>query len=116
MNTDTHFYSTTGLTITGNTNLIVSQIASLSCTTDLQVESLTWLLGSEVVSNTVGEQQLVLTFDPVSDSLHNRVYTCRSVTSYGVQERNVTITVQGEYSVSMFTSFWCHACHELASS
>lgn len=86
-----------GLIISGNTDLIVSETASISCSTDLRVESIAWLHERELISSVAGEQHLVLTFGHVSDSQHGRVYTCQSTASYGTQERNVTINVQGKW-------------------
>ena len=54
--------------------------------------------GTEVAMTTT-EQMLDLPFNPVSDSLHNSVYTCRatrSVADGGPGEQTVTLTVTGE--------------------
>ena len=41
-------------------------------------------------------QTLDLPFTPVSDSLHNSVYTCRVTRAEGTGEQTVTLTVTGE--------------------
>ena len=94
-----------GLTISGSTDLTVSEKASINCSTDLQVESIAWLYQNEVISSVAGEQHLVLTFDRVSDSQHGRVYMCQSVASYGTQERNVTVNVQSKWPL-LFVVYW----------
>ena len=54
-----------------------------------------WLYNGEVVVNSTG-QQANLTFDPVEDDIHNRVYTCRANASDVSFTSSITISVQGK--------------------
>ena len=78
---------------------IVGQTASLACTTDLDdITVLQWLDASDMILATAeGPQQptVLIDFDPVSDSIHNSLYTCRAVTSAGNQDQHVSILVEG---------------------
>ena len=51
------------------------------------------------VVETSNSQQVDLTFSPVFDYLHNREYSCRAITAYGMLERRITITVESKYDV-----------------
>ncbi len=51
------------------------------------------------VVETSNSQQVDLTFHPVFDYLHNREYSCRAITAYGILERRITITVESKYNV-----------------
>ena len=53
-----------------------------------------WLYYDEVIAQNFANEVL-LVVPTVNDSLHNRQYTCRITTSFGVQERNTTIIVSG---------------------
>ena len=86
-----------GLTFIGSTNVRVGQNATISCTSDLHVQSVSWMLNNNVVE-TSNSQQVDLIFGPVVDYLHNREYTCRAITSYGVLERTVTLTVESKFN------------------
>lgn len=73
---------------------------TITCSFDLNLVSIEWLYNNVVILRTTAPQ-LNLTFSPVNDSIHNRQFTCRAVTFYGVQEENITIQVQGKiYSVA----------------
>ena len=54
-----------------------------------------WLYNGEVVVDSTG-QQANLTFDPVEDDIHNRVYTCRANASDVSFTSSINITVQGK--------------------
>ena len=81
--------------IIGNATLIVGQTATTVCSTDLQVEKLEWIYSKEVVANS-SSQGLDLHFDIVYNYYHNREYTCRATTSYGILEEIVIFTVQSK--------------------
>ena len=82
-----------GVQISGDFALIVGESATISCITDLNVEILEWVHGDSVLANSTS-QQLDLTFDLVTDLHHGKAYICRATTTYGSQERNITLTVQ----------------------
>ena len=93
---DSGILSLLGIAITGNeAPLTLGMSARLSCATDLApVVAVEWLYGGAVIAQSLSDSaQLV--FPAVNDTLHNRQYTCRTSTAYGVQERNTTITVSG---------------------
>ncbi len=84
-----------GLQISGHTNQInVGDSVTITCSFDLKLTSIEWHYNNEIIMRT-SASQLNLTFSPVNDTINNRQYTCRVVTSYGVQEENITIQVQG---------------------
>ena len=87
-----------GLTFAGNTNVQVGQNATISCISDLSVQSVQWVFNDDVVE-TSDSQQVDLTFSPVFDYLHNREYSCRAITAYGMFERRITITIESKYNV-----------------
>ena len=68
---------------------------SIVCSTDLDATRTEWLYGNDVVIGSDGSQAEVC-FAPVNDSLHNRVYTCKTYTPYGEQRQSVTVLVEGE--------------------
>ena len=59
--------------------------------------------GVEVAMTTTG-QTLDLPFNPVSDSLHNSVYTCRVTRAEGTGEQSTTLTVTGECNNCMINN------------
>lgn len=85
-----------GLEISGYSGqLVVGEHATISCSFDLEFLSLEWIYNNKVLVSS-SSSQIGLSFSPVNDSVHGRQYTCRVRTRYGVQEKNVTIFVQGE--------------------
>ena len=74
-------------------------MATINCTTDLMVRSIEWLFSGEVVADledTTGQQFLELIFDPVNDTIHERVYTCRINATDGFIIENATeVIVEG---------------------
>lgn len=72
----------------------MGEFVTITCTFDMPLTSLEWLYNDKVVSSTVAPQ-LNLTFSPVNDTINNRQYICRAVTSYGVQEEDIIIEVKG---------------------
>ena len=85
-----------GLIFAGNTNVRVGQNATISCISDLSVQSMQWVFNDDVVE-TSNSQQVDLTFSPVFDYLHNREYSCRAITTYGMLERRIIITIESKY-------------------
>lgn len=84
-----------GLVISGGSSqLNVGETVTFTCSFDLNLSSIEWYYDNMVIMRTAAAQ-LNLTFSPVNDSINNRQYTCRVVTSFGVQEENISIRVQG---------------------
>lgn len=81
---------------TGDTNVRVGQNATISCISDLSIQSVEWIFNDDVVASS-RSLQVDLTFSPVLDYLHNREYVCRAITSYGMLERRITITVECKF-------------------
>ncbi len=85
----------TGVQVSGHDNrLTVGESVMITCSFDLNLTSMEWLYDNTVIMRTTAPQ-LDLTFSLVNDSIHNRQYTCRVVTSYGTQEETITLRVQG---------------------
>ena len=89
----------------GDQPLIVGVTNTITCITSLDISDIVWIDGMDsiVASNSDGVQQLNLVFNPVTDSIHNRVYMCR-ITAVAVDpatnlpleiSETVTITVTG---------------------
>jgi len=84
-----------GLQITGGASFVVGESAVLQCNTDLDATAVQWLYGGEVVVQSTAHYA-ELQFYPVNDSIHDRQYTCRVISPYGIQERNTTVTITGK--------------------
>ena len=77
-------------------SLVVGEAASITCVSDAPATRIEWLDSERrVVARVTSMDQLVLTFNPVNDSIHNSVYTCRVTRGDRMVEDNVTITVIG---------------------
>lgn len=86
-----------GLEISGYSGqLVLGEYATVSCSFDLEFTSLEWIYNNAIVVNSSTQPQIGLSFSPVNDSVHGRQYTCRVTTPYGMQEKNITIFVQGK--------------------
>ena len=84
-----------GLQVSGHRNqFAVGDVATITCSFDLDLTSIEWLYSGAIVARTTAPQ-LSLTFNPVNDTINNRQYTCRVATSYGTQEETIAIGVQG---------------------
>ena len=83
----------------GDRPLTVGVMNTITCSTSLDISDIVWIddMDTIVASNSDGVQQLDLVFNPVNDSIHNRMYTCR-VTSLAklVIRETVNITVTGK--------------------
>ena len=68
----------------------------VTCSSGLDATSIEWLYkGTVVASSSTGSVQL--TFDPVTESIHQREYICRiSTVNNGIVEYNAIIFVAGE--------------------
>lgn len=87
--------------ITGPTidPIIVGSCETLTCTTDLDVESIEWVLvrgpGMEEVVVSSTEQEANLVFAPINDSVHQLDYKCTITSPYGAQEQIITLVITG---------------------
>ena len=88
-----------GLQVSMPDVLIVGTVATLTCSSDLDVTTTEWLYNEGVVQSSTGPQAQLL-FNPVNDTIHNRQYTCRVTSSYGAQQQTITVTAEGRFKVS----------------
>ena len=94
------FILSTGVVISGpDLPLTVGTSATFNCTSDLPATNIEWVYDGEVVAVDTTGEQVDLTFDPVNDSIHERVYTCRATIEGNPFTDSVTVTVECEYSV-----------------
>jgi len=75
--------------------LTVGDNATLTCSSDLDVNMVEWLYNGQVVVSSSGPQADLM-FTPVNDSIHNTQYICRVTSPYGVQEYSSSISVTGK--------------------
>ena len=68
--------------------------SSITCLSDLGVNLIEWLHDNSVVQRTEGNQAELMVYN-VSDSDHSKEFVCRSTARFGVQEKTVTIQVEG---------------------
>ena len=86
---------TTGIQIAGSEGpLVLGSRAQFTCSSDLNILLAEWLFEGQVVVEAEASQATLI-IPTVNDSLHNSLYVCRITTPYGIQERNMTITVTG---------------------
>jgi len=93
-----------GLVLFGNERpFSLGERGSLIGYTDLGVKSMQWLddNGNTIISSSppnLAFTELALTFNPVNESIHNKRYTCRVTSPYGVQEGTIAANVTGGLS------------------
>ena len=89
-------YYTIGLQVTASTSVfVVGEVASITCNTDLDIEYMEWLQNGQVVVSSTG-YEVQLSFNPVNDTIHNKEYTCRATSPYGIQEESVSVITQSK--------------------
>lgn len=82
-------------------NLTIGERGSLYCSTDVMVETTELIYVGEVMANATS-REVEFTWNPVFELLHNRQYTCRTSSKYGIQEQSVTLNVTGEFFRNIF--------------
>lgn len=110
-----------GIVFMGDTNVTVGEVATISCYSDLTVERVEWIFGGDVVMSSNDSQHVDLVFSPVQEFLHNREYVCRAVTSYGILERRVTLSVHSKNNsherwLRLYLTIICNIVPETALS
>lgn len=73
----------------------MGETSTLTCSSDLDVSMTEWLYNSAIAVSSTGPQA-ELVFNPVQDTFHNRHYTCKVTSPYGVQEQTVITIVEGK--------------------
>ncbi len=97
----------------GDQSLTVGEMNIITCSTSLDISDIVWIddMDAVVASSSEGVQQLDLVFNPVNDSIHNRMYTCR-ITAVAVDHdtnknpvisKTITVQVRGKYIVVPYT-------------
>ena len=81
-------------------NFFVGSDASVTCRSDTHTIRMEWLSEGQVITDVVGGEHLNLTFNPVNDTDHGKVYTCRVTRSDEIGDQNVvyqnfTLEAQG---------------------
>ena len=85
-----------GITISG-LPLIVGQSATISCMTNIAVDSIEWRnQSSQLIISDAGDlMELQYTIDLVTDDLHGQQFTCIAISDTTTYNEIVTIQVQG---------------------
>ena len=99
----------TGIQVSEHGVFSLGSAVSITCSSDFGVQSIDWLHGKEVISTTMGSQG-ELRIESVSESDHGQQYTCRATTSFGVQEHNITIQVEGTDIYLIAILLLCYYC------
>ena len=94
----------TGLEISQNESvLIIGQSVVVNCTSAISVRELLWLNEQNTtLVNSSSDTTADLVFSPVSDSIHNKTFTCRAV-QMGMVEKDINIMVSGKKKHSLCT-------------
>ena len=85
-----------GLQVQGHENLTVGQPATISCSSDFEITSITWFNNDmiPVVESVIPRADLL--FESLPTSSHGERYTCRTTSPYGTQEKVITISAQSK--------------------
>ena len=75
--------------------LSIGSSATLSCSTDLNVQSVMWLYDGVVVAES-NENTVDLVFNPVTDVINGRQYNCLANSSFGIQQKTITLEASCE--------------------
>ncbi len=78
----------------------VGTCETLTCTTDLDVDSIEWVLvgganQEDLVVVSSSSQEAELVFAPITDRDHEMDYKCVVTSPYGTQEQRITVVVEG---------------------
>ena len=97
-----------GLKILEGSNITVmyGTGATITCTTDLKVDELLWLLNGQTVARTKELMALTLAIPLIKDDYTPGVFTCLTVNSFGNQSRSITVNIGMLFPFFIcFTSF-----------
>ena len=103
------FYVTTlGIEITGNEEAHqINSSVSISCSSDLPVQTIRWLNNGQQLFNNSGQQQLLLQIES-SPALNNTEYICEVTLETGrVLQRTITVQVNGKMGPLPCTFIYC---------
>ena len=88
----------------------MGQSVSLTCSTDFprhMIANIDWLDHAQSIVHSVTMATFVnLTFDPISDSLHDAKYTCQVIHSNGTKyTESIMLSVEGELFYGLLKTF-----------
>ena len=75
--------------------LSIGSSATLSCSTDLNMQSVMWLYDGVVVAES-NENTVNLVFSPVTDAINGREYNCQANYSFGIQQKTITVIASSD--------------------
>ena len=82
--------------------------ATLTCTSEVSTNQIEWLDNERrVLARVTSMNRLDLTFNPVNDSIHNSVYTCRVTKGEAMNEDSITIDVTGIKLITILQALEC---------
>ena len=83
--------------------LIVGEMDTITCSTSVEIISIEWIddMETTVASDNTGEKQLELVFNPVTDSIHNRMYTCRINATALDQSTGLPLEIEGTVNITV---------------
>ena len=93
--------SLTGIIIESSSDTyIVGTNVTITCHSDTDTVKMEWIRDKDVIVAAMpNTRQLDLSFTPVNDSVHNKVFTCRvTINDVTVAEQNFTMRVTSEYN------------------
>ena len=87
-----------GVIIQSSSEAYVGNNVNITCQSDTQTEKIEWFIHGreEVLPAVEMTQRLILSFNPVNDSVHGTIYTCRVTRNGGEAEQNFTMNVKGK--------------------
>lgn len=88
----------TGIGVSEHGIFGLGSTVTITCTSDFGVNSIEWLRNNQVISTSEGSQGN-LSIASVQEIHHGRQYTCRAIASFGVQQRNITVQVEGKLTI-----------------
>ena len=84
-----------GIQLSGqSSNFVIGRSTSFSCSSDLSPTRVQWYRNGSLITNSYGSQGRV-NLGTITTDDQGALYTCKTVSHYGSQERNITVNVQG---------------------
>ena len=77
----------------------------INCTTAIVVKELLWLdEQGHVLVNSSSNTTVTLEFNPVNDSIHNKIFTCRAIQT-GMVDKHIKINISGKISFTVYVLY-----------
>ena len=95
-----------GLEISIDSLFTIGETAVINCTTKITVDNLLWLNQDKniTLANSSSSTMVTLEFNPVNDSVHDKIFTCRAEQTSGMVEKHVKVNVSGKASFNCLCS------------